>query len=260
MEKRINILNLKSKMVRISSEDKTKNSVNNSRFEVNLNQTGANIDRVAGYAVKHISCPNIFYNVPAYANTLEIIKQTGNITYNILVDPNQYNLNDFILELQTAINTAINPDTVTITANNKNYLNFVFVGDNYKLIYENSTISKIIGLIQDTPFFSNLTLSNPVNLTGETELYIHSKTLNPAGLVEPSGAFAVVDVVPLSVPFGAVAYSNFNDLILHEKPYIPYESLRTFRTVDIVLRNRAGNVLELPDNFYFNMVLIIYYE
>jgi len=129
MEKRINILNLKSKMVRISSEDKTQNSVNNSRFEVNLNQTGANIDRVAGYAVKHISCPNIFYNVPAYANTLQIIKQTGNIIYNILVDPNQYILNDFIIELQTAINTAITPDTVTITANNKNYLNFVFVGD-----------------------------------------------------------------------------------------------------------------------------------
>lgn len=253
---------LKQKMIRISSEDKTLNSVSNSRFQINLNQNGTNIDSVAGYQVKYVSCPNIFPNVPAYANTLQIIKQIGLIVYNINLDVGQYLLSDFITELQTKINIAITPASVIVTSNSQGQLNFLFSADNWELSYSNSTIKNIIGLSpeNDNLFFNSLTLSNPVNLTGETELYIHSKTLNNGGLIEPNGAFSVVDVLSLSVPYGGVAYSDYNNDILHQKKYTPYESLRTFRTLDIVLRNRSGEVLSLPNNFYFNMILLIYYK
>lgn len=262
MESKKDILKFKSKMVRISSEDKTSNSLNNSRFTINLNQTGSNIDKVAGYSIKYISCPNVFYNVPEDLNLLQLTRQTGPVIYNINVEPNQYVISDFITELQNKINAVIGPNSVVITLTSQNKLNFAFSADNWELSYTNSTINNIIGLSpsNDGFFFTVATLANPVNLTGETELYIHSKTLNAAGLVEPDGSFAVVDVIPLNVPYGAVAYSNYNDVDLHKKLYMPYESLRTLRTVDIVLRNRQGRVLVLPDNFYFNMVVIIYYE
>lgn len=261
MENKLDILKLKAKYVRISSEDKTSNSPNNSRFEVNLNQTGTSIDRVAGYAVKYAACPNIFPNVPSYANVLSITKQTGAVVYDITIPVGQYTLSNFITQLQSSINSVIGPDSVTITETN-GFLSFTWVGDQYSFNPDQSTINDIIGITSQAQgvFFTTATLSNPVNLTGESELYIHSKTLNNAGLIEPSGSFAVVDILPLNVQYGGVAYSNYNDIILHEKQYVPYESLRTFRTVDIVLRNRNGEVLVLPDNFYFNMILIIYYE
>jgi len=266
MEDRINLLNLKSKMIRISSEDKTINSVSNSRFEINLNQNGSNIDRVAGYAVKYMSCPNQFYNVPANKNELQITKQTGNIVYTIFIAPNQYNITDFLATLKSQIDTFIFPDTATVQLDPFGKIVFGYSGDAYAFTpanFEATTMRDIIGMDESDAqgtFFTVQNMSNPVNLTGETELYVHSKTLNNAGLVEPSGSFAVVDVLPLNVPYGAVAYSNFNDLILHENSYIPFESLRSLRTIDIVLRNRTGDVLTLPNNFYFNMILIIYYE
>ena len=266
MENKIDILKLKSKMLRISSEDKTSNSLNNSRFTINVNQNGTNIDRVAGYAVKHVSCPNVFFNVPENKNIIQITKQTGNIVYTISITPRQYTLTDLTTSLKSQIDAFINPDAVTVAVDTRfNRLVFSWSGDAYAFTpanYEATTMRDIIGLDESDAqgiFFTAQDLSNPVNLTGETELYIHSKTLNNAGLIEPSGNFAVVDVMPLNVPYGGVAYSNFNDIVLHENAYVPFESLRTLRTIDIVLRNRTGDVLVLPNNFYFNMVLIIYY-
>ena len=250
------VLKLKSKYIRISSEDKSVNSQSNSRFTINLNQTGSNVDRVSAFVVKYISCANIFPNVPLYASNLTLQKQTGNVLYDVPLTVGQYTISEFVTQLEADIN-AIIPDAVAITQTN-NILTFTFTGDNYGFIYDSSTCRDIIGLYSDIPYSAVVSLG-VVNLQGETELYVHSKTLNNAGLIEANGSFAVVDILPLDVSFGCVAYSDYNDIQLHEIVYTPYESQKTFRQIDIVLRNRQGNVLELPPNFYFNMLIKIYY-
>jgi len=257
--KEFNVNDKKHRLLRISSEDKQPNGTN-SRFKVALTQSGGAVDRVSAFRIKYASVPNIFYNVPTYANTLQIIRQTGGVVYNITVEPNQYNITDLITELQNKINTAIAPDTVVISLTNQSKLNFVFNPDAFSLNKDNSTISDIIGLSENTPFFLNLTLSNPVNLTGETEVYIHSRALHQNGLTEATGNFSVVDVIPLNVSYGATAYITYPDSHLSQINYEPYETQKSLRVIDIVLRNRKGDVLELPSNFYFTLMLKIYHD
>jgi len=252
----------KHRLVRISSEDKAEGGTN-SRFKVNLPSVGGSIDRVCGYIVKYASIPNVFPNVPSYANVLEVAKQTGPVVYSVALDVNYYNITGFITELQNKINTAIAPDSVAITLTAENKLNFVWTGDNYKLpdnFLSTSTIQKIVGLDGDIGFAPSFTLPNPVNLIGETEVYIHSRTLHSGGLTEADGNFSVVDVIPLNVQYGGVAYITYPSADLATINYEPYENQKTLRSVDIVLRNRQGKVLELPSNFNFTMMIKIYHD
>lgn len=257
----------KHRLLRISSEDKSRSTDSNSRFSVDVPPTAKAIDNVCGYSVKYASCPNYFFNVPSYANVLQITKQTGNVVYTIPIQANQYNLTDFLVKLKDTIDNFIFPDTCTVAVDQFNKIVFGWVGDAYAFTpdnYEASTIRDIIGLTEDGAqgtFFTVQSMNNPVNLTGESEVYIHSRTLHQSGLTEASGNFSVVDVIPLNTtPFGGVASITYPDHQLSKINYEPYETKKSLRTIDIVLRNRKGQVLELPSNFYFTMMLKLYHE
>jgi len=122
----------------------------------------------------------------------------------------------------------------------------------------------IIGLgVNDAQgtFLTVQTMDNPVNLTGESEVYIHSRALHQSGLTEASGNFSVVDVIPLNdTPYGGVASITYPDHQLSKINYEPYETKKSLRTIDIVLRDRRGNVLQLPENYYFTMMIKLYHE
>jgi hypothetical protein len=249
----------KHRLLRISSEDKARGT--NSRFSVDIPPTAKSIDNVCGYSVKYAAIPNIFYNVPSYANTLQVIRQAGPVVYDVVITPNQYNISDLIVELEAKINAVIFPDTLTITLTSQGKLNFLFNPNNFSLNYANSSISQIIGLAADTPFFTNLTLSNPVNLLGETEVYIHSRALHQSGLTETNGNFSVVDVIPLSnTPYGGVSSIVYPNNQLSKINFQPYETNKSLRTIDITLRNRTGQILDLPSNFNFTLLLKLYHD
>ena len=251
---------MRSKYIRISSEDKINSTMTNSRFSVDLNQTGGNVDNVLGYAVKYVSCANIFPNITDDNNVLVLTSVGGATIYAVPLPPAQYIINDFVNFLQVAINSII-PNSVAIIVDSFGKIVFTFTGDSYTLSSSQSTMANVLGLTEDVlcPDGVATTLPTYTNLQGETELYVHSKELNTAGLVEPNGAFSVVDVLPLDKPFGATCYSNYNDKELHRRDYAPYESKKSLRKIDIVLRNRFGKVLELPPNYEFNMIIIVYY-
>ena len=257
----------KHRLLRISSEDKSRSTDSNSRFSADIPPTAKAIDNVCGYSVKYASCPNIFFNTPSYANKLQITKQTGAVVYDITIPENQYNITGLVAQLKTSIDAVINPNAVVISVDSKNRLVFAWSGDSYAFTqanYEASTIRDVIGLGVDDAqgvFFTVQTLDNPVNLTGESEVYIHSRTLHQSGLTEASGNFSVVDVIPLNTTqFGGVASITYPDHQLTKINYCPYETMKSLRTIDIVLRNRKGQVLELPSNFYFTMMIKLYHE
>jgi hypothetical protein len=259
----INIANQKSRLLRISSEDKVDGT--NTRFTINFGAEGGTLDNIYGYLVKHISCPNLFKNVPAYANTIRVIKTTGAVVYDVTIPVGQYTVSQLATALQDNITTAIGPDSVgvvvsTASGDSSTVLRFTWVGDTYSIDYDNSTIRDIIGLTEDIGPAVFYDLQSEVNLIGESELYVHCRELNPNGLTESGGSFSVVDVLNLDVPYGAVAYSDYYDDEMHFKKYYPYITPRTVRTLNIVLRNRQGRVLTLPDNFYFNMILKVFYK
>lgn len=254
----------KHRLLRISSEDKA--SGTNSRFSVNIPPTARAIDNVCGYSVKFASCPNMFYNVPANKNQLQITKQTGNVVYTIFIAPNQYNITDFLARLKSQIDAFIFPDTASVALDPFGKIVFSYSGDAYAFTQENyeaTTMRDIIGLgVEDAQgiFYTAQNMSNPVNLTGESEVYIHSRTLHQSGLTEAQGNFSVVDIIPLNTtPYGAVASITYPDHQLTKINYEPFETKKSLRTIEIVLRNRRGDLLELPENFYFTMTLKLYH-
>jgi len=250
----------KSRLIRISSEDKDASSsstTTNAQFKVQLPSSGKTMDQIVGYVIKSIEVPNVFNNIPSYANSLTLIKTTGSATKTAIITVNQYTIDTFITALQTAINTAITPDTVAVSINSVNKLNFVFTGDTYAFDWDNSTIRDKIGLTADITAAANTTMQSIVNLIGESMIYVHSKAMNQSGLIEAQGNFSVVSNIPMDKPFGVMCYYfSANDTA----DFVVYQSARSFRTVDIVLRNSKGEVLDLPLNFHCSICVKIWYE
>jgi hypothetical protein len=255
------IKNSKSRLLRISSEDKITGT--NGRFSVDVLAAGGIIDNIKGYIVHSIQAPNVFDNIPSYANVFTVIKTTGLVSYDITVPTSYYYIDDLAAALQTAINAAI-PDTVAViksgTAPTEKF-SFTFTGDEYT-IQLSSTIASRIGITGDLtcPDGVGTAAQNIPNLIGETELYIHSRDLAPNNLIEGSGSFSVVDKLNLDKPYGAMCYSIFNTDTTHFKKYFPFESLKTLRTVRITVRNRTGEQLTLPDNFNLSIMLTVFYK
>ena len=257
-----NIRNSKSRFVRLSSEDKVVGGTQG-RFTIDLLSSGGIMDNVKGYLVHSLQCPNVFDNVPEYANIITVVKATGAVVYDIPIPNSYYYIDDLVTILQTTITTAI-ADTCTVvkvgTAPTEKF-QFTFAGDAYD-IKLSSTIASRLGLTADLTCADGVAtvLQSIPNLAGETELYLHSRTLAPNNLIEGSGSFSVVDKLNLDKPYGSMCYSNFAMENVRFRKYFPFESLKTFRTVKITLRNRTGNILVLPDNFNFTCMITVFYK
>jgi hypothetical protein len=274
------IKNSKCRFLRLSSEDKS--TGNNTRFTVDVGQSGGIIDNVSGFIVHSIECPNVFNNVASYNNNI-IIAFPGPATeteINLNVPVGYYLIDDLIsiMNAQISAQIAINGDTYTFV------LSKVGIFPNERIQFDvNGLSAGVCNLFSsDTSILSTLgveagingftpptfqiingvpTLAQNIpNLIGETAVYVHSRTLAPNHLVEGSGSFSVVDKLNLDEPFGSVCYSNFNNDSTHFKKYFPFETLKSIRTIDIVLRNRTGNVLEMPSNFDFTMMVTLFYK
>ena len=275
------ILNSQNRFVRISSEDKVVGS--NSQFTINLESAGGSIDNVKGFIVHSIECPNVFNNVASYNNNF-IVSFPGPSTeteLNLNVPEGYYLIDDLINQInsQIQLQAALNGDAYTLVLSKVGIFpneKIEFVGNGFSagacvLFSSDNSIYPNLGVETTTdavppniPFTivnaTPITAQNIPNLIGETAVYVHSRTLCPLNLSEGSGTFSVVDKLNLNEPFGSVSYSNFNNDITHQKSYFPFESRKTLRKIDITLRNRTGQILQLPSNFNFTMMIKIFHS
>ncbi len=254
----------KSRYIKVSSDDRTNISDTNSNFSVQIPSEGGIVDAISACYIKSAYCQNVFPNVQSYANTVFISNNT--LTYQIMVPPGQYSITTFITALQSAINTAIAPDTVVITQNSQQKLVFTFsAGTPYLFIYAPSTMAKILGLTANasdtTP--NVVTMQSIPNLIGTTNVYIRSRAISTSLTIDSNGGTPVVEILNMNAPFGFSAYSNYKPDFNYIQ-YEPYEVMKSFRTIDIQLTNDEGNQLEwiggINTNFNFEMIIKIYYN
>ena len=262
------ILNSKSRFVRISSEDKSIGT--NNRFSIDLASNGGIIDNVKGFIVHSAQVPNIFDNINSRNNVVRIF-QFGSPVVDIVVPPCYYTLSDLVDYLNTTIAGIIPPTnfvlTFAITGNfpcQKVSATQTGTTPGVFLEFGENNIWETLGFETAAPGITiddgdTVIATNPPNLIGETECYIHSRVLCPNNLSEASGTFSVVDKIDLNEPYGSMCYTNYNNDTTHQKNYFPFETRKTLRTIDINLRNRTGDLLVLPNNFTFTMMLKIFY-
>ena len=273
---------LQDRLIRISSEDRYQGT--NTRFRVALSATGQQIDKISSYSLKYASCPNVFDNVASYNNRY-IISFPGPATetdLDLRLPEAFYLIDDLITALNAQIAAAAlaNGDAYTLVASKvgvfpNEKIQFLLNGASAgfaNFFSSDDTIYPTLG-VETTPnaIAPNVpfTLANGVpqtaqnipNLTGVSEVYIHSRVLNQGGLTEASGNFSVVGVLSLTdAPFGSVASLYEPDHKSATISFEPFESTKSFRNVDVVLRDRVGNVLTMPSNFSFTMTLKAKYD
>ncbi len=274
------IKNSQSRYVRISSEDKSTGT--NNRFTVDLQSAGGVIDNVKGFIVHSIECPNVFNNVASYNNNYKVSfgGPATETNLDLNVPEGYYLIDDLIAIMNAQISAQIvaNGDTYTLVLSKvgifpNEKIEFLASGlsaGSCSLFLSDNSIYPSLGVITtENSIAPNIpftlidgipnTAQNIPNLIGETAVYVHSRVLCSNNLSEASGTFSVVDKLNLDEPFGSTCYSNYNNDSTHERKYFPFETRKTLRTVDINLRNRKGDLLVLPSNFEFTMMIKIYY-
>lgn len=276
------IKNAKSKFLRISSNEKAQASQSNSVFSVDIPQSEY-IDNVKGFYVHSIECPNVFNNITSQNNKIDVSFPGPHTEtpFTISITEGYYLIDDLLTQInaQIAAEIASNGDAyslifskVGVYPTEKILVTVLGVSTGQLCLFNvPNDILSTIGIESDTDALAGSTpfcvdngvpkvAQNIPNLIGATALYVHSRALATNNLVEKDGVFSTVDKLNLDKPYGAVCYSNFNNDTTHEKRYFPFSDKRSLRKIDIKLRDINGNILELPPNFNFTMMLKIFYS
>lgn len=248
------------KIIVINSRDKI--SGNNSNFTIQLQDSIS--QEVLKILVKDVFVPNQFYNVDATNNTLDLNQNSLGVVQAIIT-PGQYNIDELIVALKTAIDAVlIGGVMVAITKNtNTNQLTFTFTGgvpanDNVSFI-DTSTIKELIGFSATIPENNTLTMPNPWNLNPLQYVQIHSQALaSNHGLDGGANTtIGLLETVSLTeTAFGGVAHRQNNDDELAE---IIYDDQRALNQIDIKIRNASGKILTLPDNHHITIMVKAYF-
>jgi len=261
----------REKYVVISSDDKDAGSVSNSNFKVTLRERYAtqSIDRII---IKEVIVPNAFYNISdgdpikgnGPANNILIIDSVdtkNNI--NVSVPAGQYNILQLMATLQSAINTALAPLTssVVITRDDiTNLLSFTFTTTDTFTFLSISPMAQVLGFISNVSYIPTtlvIRMPDPPDLSGINSVYIHSEALSDGSGIDASKG--IINLVE-SVSMATTAYGTFSfkQNMDAELCTINYTMPRNLNVIDIRLRDREGNLLNIGTKRLTLMVKMYY--
>jgi hypothetical protein len=256
----------KEKIMVLNSRDKSP-GMTNSNFTLTFNDSAC--QQVQKVLVKDIFIPNLFYNVNENNNTLEFVQNVVLPTNQIVTVPiGQYNVDQFIAELKTQIESKLTAGVVVaITKGATLYnLTFTFSGavnptNNEVIFYfTQSTMRDLIGLTATNTFSNIIVMGSPYNFRPLDFVQVHSQQLGEMHGLDggANGYIALVETVSLAdAPFGGIAYRQNSD---DELASIIYEQPRNLSRVTIILRDEEGNRLSLPSNAYVSVNVKIFFD
>jgi hypothetical protein len=261
----------REKLVIISSDDKDPGSISNSNFRVTLKERYASqsIDRIV---VREVIVPNSFYNI----SDGDAVKGNGPANNILLIDyseiknqisvsipAGQYNILQLITILQSSINTALSTygASVVITRDDiTNLLSFNFSNAGTYTFLSISPMAPVLGFssnISYLPTTQTIRMPDPPDLSGINSVYIHSEALSDGSGIDASkGIINLVESVSMATTaYGTFAYKQNMDT---EFSTINYTMPRNLNVIDIRLRDREGNLLNIGTKRLTMMVKMYY--
>jgi len=249
------------KIIVINSRDKI--SGTNSNFRVQFQDSIS--QEVLKILVKDVFVPNQFYNVDADNNTLDLNQNSLGLVQAVVTE-GQYNIDELIVALKTAIDgVLVDGCVVAITKNtNTNKLTFTFTTatnplNNNVSFLDTSTMKELIGFNATIPENAVVTMPNPWNLNPLQYVQIHSQALASNHGMDGGAntTIGLLETVSLNeTAFGGVAHRQNSDDELSE---IIYDDQRTLNQIDIKIRNASGKILTLPDNHHISIMVKAYF-
>jgi len=252
----------------------------NSRFRANRRDTSTNfnillnkavsVDDVDRIIVKRVSIPNLFFNVPARKNKLYLDYEGTPLILDL--DPGQYDSEQFRAGLENMLQGVDGTATVFFDQSTAKYtLNLVgpFVlgwtllshADVKERHGVDESLNDILGTSYDEtlPAAATWTSPNAADLSGEHTVRIESGKLAHANSFDSRGHIInTLDVVPITEGYGSIVHYQPRDHILS---FIDSGNIgRSMSNVDIQLVSNSGQPLDLPDNAYVEIVLLILFR
>lgn len=246
----------KEKFIVVNSKDRNLllGGQTNSDFTVSYKDN--DLQQVLKCIVKDVFIPNQFYNINENNNQLRILGGNMGLPEDITITPGQYNIDQLIDALKTAIDNELVTDSVTITKNT--ITNILTLTTSANLVITLSSLCPVLGITQSLNGTVNVA-QVPWNLNDLQFVQVHSNAVGSAHGIDASrGIISLIETVPLTeTPFGAVAHRQNNDDVLSE---ILYDQPRNMFNIDIRLRDQDGVLLSLPENHNCTVILKIYFD
>lgn len=249
------------KYYRVSSNDAHIGA--NYDFSCNFGNDPA-FDKVLEIHLSQVSILNGFPNVSAnrLTSTFSMVSNALGSLALIIAD-GFYTTSQLMSTIQSRINLALVPSATTFALSQDPITNKITWtrtagADTIRII--SNGLSKQMGIMSDTAFFSLYTADTVPSLSGEQMIYIHSTALAP-NLTYRAGNGNINDTncafsIPVNVPYGQHQTYTGNDT-----DRIVYGSAgKSIQNVDIRLRG-VGNVLlnTLPPNAVVVIILKVFY-
>jgi hypothetical protein len=261
----------REKYVVISSDDKDAGSISNSNFKVTLKERYAtqSIDRII---IRECIVPNAFYNISdgdpikgnGPINNILLIESSETKTQiSVSVPAGQYNILQLMATLQSAINTQIAPLTASVVITRDditNLLLFTFTTTGIFTFLSISPMAQVLGFSSDISYIPttlSIRMPDPPDLSGINSVYIHSEALSDGSGIDASkGIINLVESVSMATTaYGTFSYKQNSDT---ELCTINYTMPRNLNVIDIRLRDREGNLLNIGTKRLTLMVKMYY--
>jgi hypothetical protein len=234
-----------------------------------------NVQGVKNIQVHKIWVPNVFNNVNEFNNKFQI-QQDGQQPVSVVIPEGQYDTATLATALKTVLDANLAGGTVvTVTVKTTplvdvDKLGFTFSGganNGVALLYDQddtktysdvdeSTLS-MLGFINGVAQSTTWNAPYEVNLRGYSQVYLHSKQINPGGMFDGNrGVVNVFGSVSFhDVPRGGMAYYASQDTRISTTNY---PSKRNLSTINIQLKDEKGNVLDTGSSDITVILLIEY--
>jgi hypothetical protein len=222
--------------------------------------------------MKSCDIPNVFYNIDDrgynFSNTGNnkfVWTDDSNITQITTIPRGQYTITQLLALINTAIypsyiplgsvSLILNPITQKIEISNTSFAQIFGISIN-------STIAPYLGMLSDVPLTPapSVLFAGFPNLSGIQEVYITSQKISDGSnmIVASNTMYPVILNVQMSVPFGAFQHYETNHPEIDDIEYTSISQGTSIRQVDIQLRDRFGNILDLG-GLPFNLIMKIYH-
>ena len=230
---------------RISSDNRT--SGRNTDFIHDCDS----VMNIRKFCLAQVYMPNLFDNIRANEND-QLNYSINAISNSLIINKGFYSVSELTTYLNAniaGVTFAYNSLTKVIDVTNATGFDLVLLGT--------STINKKLGFTDDFTVGNGLTLGlpDPPNLYNYTHLFITSNKLSGVlnMMAEKHQRFNVIGVIPVDKPYGE---------ILNYRPYIEkidslhYPERSNISEIDIQIRDKDGNIVDMPDNQ--NVEIILY--
>jgi hypothetical protein len=165
--------------------------------------------------------------------------------------------------LQSSINTAIAPLTASVVITRDditNLLLFTFTTTGIFTFLGISPMAPVLGFISNVSYIPttlSIRMPDPPDLSGINSVYIHSEALSDGSGIDASkGIINLVESVSMATTaYGTFSYKQNSDT---ELCTINYTMPRNLNVIDIRLRDREGNLLNIGTKRLTLMVKMYY--